>query len=73
VGDSGAASKAGAECYSRSVIDLGTPGRDAVEKARVLLAECILAVTSHAETDVNKIISLAMTMFRIEERRLRQP
>ena len=36
----------------------------AIEKARILLAECILAVTGQAETDVNKIVSLALTMFR---------
>ena len=48
----------------------GSTGSD---KARITLAECILAVTNHGDTDVDKIVSLALTIFRIEERRRRQP
>ena len=44
-----------------------------IERARLTLAECVLAVTSHNDSDVEKLIRLALTMFRIEERRRRQP
>ena len=56
-----------------SMVATGYTGSPATDKARMLLAECILAVTSHAETDVNKIVGLALTMFHAEERRRRQP
>ena len=42
----------------------------AIEVARLTLAECILAVAGQNETDVGRIIRLALPMFRSAERRL---
>jgi hypothetical protein len=39
----------------------------AIERARLRLAECMLAVTNHNDTDVETMIRLALTMFRIED------
>jgi hypothetical protein len=49
----------------------GCTGSHAIEKARLMLAECILAVTNHGILDVNKIVGMALAMFQLEERRQR--